>query len=655
MPSPCPSRLIAEAPTCGVPGAAYPDGVRRIVTVVAALVVAGCSLPIPSPIDTSTPTPKPVTALDARQVSAVLRAAQAHMFANRYSAADSAYARLLREAPLNGEAHAEYALFLNYRNLQAAARMEAARAVALDAGNGHVTAIQCRVEDWSQQLPAALSNGRRAVKKAPADPLAHLFLAEVLADTGDLTGSQREIDAASPLIDHKPTDYLQAERQREMANLAGARGDRSAQIAAFTAARATQPLWLYRSVELVDAEVTAGDRAAAASVLDVAAMLSPDDVETLRVLGEDALFAGDASAAAAIWAKARALAPGDAQVLDMAGEAAVAATHDINAGVAAFLAALNAERTDADAAAYLLALSLYVQHRPPLGRSEIADATEQDVAESRERAPAPPPDPETSWAAGAAQALAAVNAARAAAGLGPVRLESRLTSSARSHSYYWLFNVLSPAVAGLGIHSETPGAAGFSGRQPWDRATAFGYPNQRVGEDIAHQGSATDAVGDWVNSVYHRFAIMRPDLSVIGFGSGAVGALTIQDMEFGFAPARSAPPVLYPGPAQTQVPATFVDNELPDPVPAGKPRTTGYPVTVTFSVADTVRLSAFTLAGPDGTAVVAYLLPPSAATENSASLLPAAPLSPGATYSAHVVAVVNGRRFDRTWSFTTAS
>ena len=289
---------------------------------------------------------------------------------------------------------------------------------------------------------------------------------------------------------------------------------------------------------------------------------------------------------------------------------------------------------------YLLAIALFVQYDPSLGRREIADATEQAVAEGHEREPAVPPDPEVAWDAGAAQALTAVNAARAAAGLGPVQLDSRLTSSARSHSYYWLFNVLSPAVAALGIHTETPGAVGFSGRQPWDRAAAFGYPNQRVGEDITHRESATEAVADWVNSVYHRFAIMRPDLTVIGFGSAAVGALAIQDLEFGFAPARSAAPVLYPGPGQTQIPDTFVDNELPDPVPAGKPRTTGYPVTVTFSVADDVHVSSFTLAGPDGAALPAYLLPPSAATENSASLLPAAPLNAGTTYSAHIVALV---------------
>jgi hypothetical protein len=236
-----------------------------------------------------------------------------------------------------------------------------------------------------------------------------------------------------------------------------------------------------------------------------------------------------------------------------------------------------------------------------------------------------------------------------------VQLDPRLSASARSHGYYWLFNNLSPAVAGLGIHLETQGFAGFSGAEPWDRATAAGYPDQRVGEDITHRGAADSAVADWVNSVFHRFAIMRPDLTVIGYGSADAGSVLIEDMEFGFAVARSTTPVVYPGAGQTNVPATFVDNELPDPVPAGASRTTGYPVTVTFSVADAVRMTAFTVAGPDGRTLPAYSLPPSGGTENSASLLPVSPLQAGTRYTAHITAYVNGTRFDRTWTFTTLS
>jgi len=266
-----------------------------------------------------------------------------------------------------------------------------------------------------------------------------------------------------------------------------------------------------------------------------------------------------------------------------------------------------------------------------------------------------PADPTAQQAADAARALDDVNRARAAAGLPPVKLDSHLNSSALSHSYFWLFNNLSDTVSGLGIHQETPGLAGFSGRWPWDRAAAFGYPNQRIGEDIDHRGDPVKAVDDWVNSVFHRFAIVRPDLQVVGYGEAAAGPILMEDLEFGFAASSSLGPVLYPGDGQAQVPAIFVDNELPDPVPSGQPRTTGSPVTVTFGQDDRVSVSSFTLSDASGHTLPAYSDVPDEADENSAWLLPHAALQPNTAYTAHIVARVNGQAFDRTWSFTTAA
>jgi hypothetical protein len=251
-------------------------------------------------------------------------------------------------------------------------------------------------------------------------------------------------------------------------------------------------------------------------------------------------------------------------------------------------------------------------------------------------------------------ALAAVNAARASAGLAAVRLDPRLSASALSHSFYWLFNYFDPSVSGLGIHLETRGHPGYTAVYPWTRATAFDYPNQRIGEDITHSGAPGTAVSQWVDSVFHRFAIMRPDLRVIGYGDASLGSVSMEDMEFGFAVAGSAAPVLYPAAGQTQVPATFVDNELPDPVPPGRPRTTGYPVTVTFSEAERVSMHAFTLTSSSGAALAAYVLSPTPSTENSASLLPAAPLISGGVYTARISATVNGSAYARTWTFTVA-
>ncbi len=162
------------------------------------------------------------------------------------------------------------------------------------------------------------------------------------------------------------------------------------------------------------------------------------------------------------------------------------------------------------------------------------------------------------------------------------------------------------------------------------------------------------AVRDWVDSVYHRFPILRPDLRAIGYADATMASLPIEDMEFGFSPPGArAKPVLYPADGQSGVPASFYDNELPDPVPAGGPRVTGYPVTVTFDRYSSVRVTSFTLTGPGGAVVQpVYTLPPSDQTENSASLLAGSSLTAGARYTAHIVAVVDGSAFDRAWSFT---
>ena len=94
-------------------------------------------------------------------------------------------------------------------------------------------------------------------------------------------------------------------------------------------------------------------------------------------------------------------------------------------------------------------------------------------------------------------------------------------------------------------------------------------------------------------------------------------------------------------------------NELPDPVPTGQPRVTGYPVTATFSVADSVKVASFTLSDTAGNSLPGYVLNPTVVTENSASFLPVAPLHPATKYSARIVGTNNGVAFDETWSFTT--
>jgi uncharacterized protein YkwD len=613
--------------------------------------LASCGAVLPALLAAScmaAPAHIPARAVAATPVPS-LASAVGDMYANRYTDAQRSFQRRLAAGEGASTDVATYALFLNYAGEQETALAEAQLATALDPRSGLAFAVLCRVRDWSADFPAAVSAGRSATRLAAQEPLAHLFLAEALADTGDLAGSQAEISTAATLIGAGAPAYLRAELLREQGNLAGDRGDDRGRLASFTAARAVQPGWLYRDEEVIDAFSAAGDAASARQQLQSAAARAPDDPLLLATLGTQAVNDSDAAQAAALWSRAARLASGDARILTAAGTVLVAANHDINAAVADFQVALRAQPGYLPAAAALAAVAGYLQHDPRRGAGQIAQAI-QDARRSTA-----PPDPAAVQAAHAQQALAEVNRLRAASGLGPVRLDPRLSASARSHSWYWVFNNFSSTVGGLGIHEETPGLPNYSGGFPWTRAVAYGYPNQRIGEDIDHRGDPVAAVDEWWNSIFHRFAIMRRDLVAIGYGEAETGPMLMEDMEFGFAPPAGAAPVLTPGSGAQDVPAMFVDNELPDPVPAGRPRTTGAPVSVTFGAADTVRVTAFTVTAPTGAALPAYSGPPSGADENSAWLLPQAPLSPGATYTAHISALVDWVAFDRTWSFTTGA
>jgi tetratricopeptide (TPR) repeat protein len=593
---------------------------------------------------------------DAARLDAGIAATDADMYANHYSAAGAAFGALLAAAPLSADVRAADALLLNYEGDGDAASQEATKAIGLDPRDADAEAVLCRVDDWAGNVVAALAAGNAAVALDANDPLGHLFLAEALSDSGAITQARAQIATAATLIQAHPTAYLTAELQRERANLDSDLGDNASALQAFQAALAAQPHWLYRTTEVVNAELISGDTAAARATLDAAATQTPDDLGTIENLGNDAMLVSDATAARALWDRALALAPHDPSVLDTAGEVAVAANDDANAGMADFEEALRIDPHDDDAAACLMAVATDIEHNPEVGRQDIVAAVLADLPQGSapRRLPAIP-NPAVTVANDATTALAAVNVARGAAGLAPVHIDPRLSASALSHSFYWLFNYFAPSVSGLGIHLETRGDPGYTGVYPWTRAVAFDYPNQRIGEDITHSGAPDTAVAEWVNSVFHRFAIMRPDLRVIGYGEAQVGSVVIEDMEFGFAIASPAAPVLYPAAGQVNVPAIFVDNELPDPVPAGEPRTTGYPVTVTFSEASRVSMHAFTLTSSSGAVLAAYVLAPSASTENSASLLPVAPLVPGAVYTARISATVNGTPFVRTWTFTVAA
>jgi uncharacterized protein YkwD len=121
----------------------------------------------------------------------------------------------------------------------------------------------------------------------------------------------------------------------------------------------------------------------------------------------------------------------------------------------------------------------------------------------------------------AAEVVRLVNLARATAGCGALRVDSRLTTAARLHS---------EDMALRNYFSHTS----LDGRSPWDRIEAQGY-TAGSGENIAAGQSTPAAVMDaWMKSTGHRANILSCSNRAIGVGIGRGGSYgTYWTQDFG--------------------------------------------------------------------------------------------------------------------------
>ncbi len=154
-----------------------------------------------------------------------------------------------------------------------------------------------------------------------------------------------------------------------------------------------------------------------------------------------------------------------------------------------------------------------------------------------------------------------VNQQRAANGLQPLTLDSRLVNAARSHNNAMIQkNEFSHQVTGE-LPLCTTGASN-------DRYDAVGYGWTMCAENIAAgQRTPQDVMNAWMNSSGHRANILNPNLKNIGIGyttGGSYGTYWTQD--FGTSNGSVPPPsATTPPPSPTTPPPTPV---TPTPTPA---------------------------------------------------------------------------------------
>ena len=236
-------------------------------------------------------------------------------------------------------------------------------------------------------------------------------------------------------------------------------------------------------------------------------------------------------------------------------------------------------------------------------------APDPSVAARVWSSPIEPSAPESAGAVPASglEMVRAANGLRADAGLPPLIADGLISKASENHSRYWTLN---PPVAGLGMHSETPGRPGFTGADPSARCAAVGTT---CGGEILFGGAAPRAaVIGWMTTTFHRWLIGDPDASIVGGARSGAGPSVMNGRYAGSAillRPRGMPTGTWKG-------QLGFGGETPDPgsscAAAGRARITapyGAAVTVTLPAEGAVTLTGLTLRrARDGRALAGCLL-----------------------------------------------
>lgn len=244
------------------------------------------------------------------------------------------------------------------------------------------------------------------------------------------------------------------------------------------------------------------------------------------------------------------------------------------------------------------------------------------------------------------------------AGLGPARMDSRISDAARAHALYVQQN--GPASNPL---LESPDEPAFTGVDPLERMIARGYELSGnfsasygfwEGLFVYDESFDPEAIADdWMWGQYGRQGVLQPDWVDAGYGSTDSWAVVTILYDF---PALEAigRPVAWPRDGQTDVPPSWTyvydDGAQPlfDPV--------GYPITFTVGSDDpdsslgaqnpyNLVLLDSSLEGPDGPVEFNTVTPDSSPYDfpYTVALVPDAPFEANTTYTATVRLRWNGR------------
>ncbi|WP_156397933.1 hypothetical protein [Duganella sp. Root336D2] len=294
------------------------------------------------------------------------------------------------------------------------------------------------------------------------------------------------------------------------------------------------------------------------------------------------------------------------------------------------------------------------------------------------------PPPTYAAGSGSLSIFNAINALRSKIGSGLLAQSLLLDKSTGAHWSYINQNGISE------LHGETAGKPGYTGVRAADRIAAAGYAASVSGEAI-YSTVGTDkyatCVAEWANSVYHAALLFAStiDIGIAANNFNPVeGASTLCAVDVATSTTQSAqlPGAgsirAYPYANQADVPFVFFNRtETPTPVPDLVEA--GTPVTVSFetrgmALTAPIAISQFSLTPAGGAAVDARILVNKggklgpvittngpALTDDAnmqgftATLVPVLRLKPGTAYTVALIAMVDGKAVNKSWTFTTAA
>jgi len=281
------------------------------------------------------------------------------------------------------------------------------------------------------------------------------------------------------------------------------------------------------------------------------------------------------------------------------------------------------------------------------GGSRDAGSTVAEVA-----APSQCLAPPAGASADAVTALNAENAVRVAMGIPCASLVLTLCTSAQNHCNYYTTNQGSATCQAASAHSEVAGCPQFSGGDPGARVKAAGYTGNGWAECMAYLGDPAGAVKSFVDTVYHRTAVLSPWYRDMGYGGG-VGCDTID-----FGPGAATPKTVtafYPTDGQIGVPLSFNGaQEGPTPPAPSTGWPSGYPITL-FAQGLTVSAHQIVVDGTTAPLAHVWLDGDSSLGPTAKALYTEAPLTANTTYRVTIDGTTAAGSVHFEWTFTTGA